>query len=402
MMYEYFTGTENGEQVRAEARAFIQDYLLPLEREEGIDVGDDPPLELLRRIWKASRQAGLYGAQLPKELDGRGLTVHDQVLLKEDITASGANLSPHVLGELGGPPRVGHIFHVATEQQLESHFLPVIRAERTCCFALTEENAGSDASRLATRAERHGDHYILNGKKRFISGAPYSDFAILMAVTDPDAGARGVTAFLVDFDMPGVTIESDYLPISGKRQHADIVLKDVRVPASHVLGEEGRGFYLGMSRINVNRLLHCPTMSGLALQALQASAEYATKREQFGGAITQFQAIQHMLADMSTELHAMRSMMLDVASRIDRGEDTREASAMSKLFCSERAFQIADRAIQIHGGVGLLQGSKVESIFRHLRMYRIVTGTSEIQRNTIAKGYLKRLVDARQGSEKTS
>ena len=390
-MYEYFSGSENGERVRAEARDFIENYLKPLEAEHGIDFESEPSMDLLRGIWKASREAGLYGAQLPEEQGGRGLSVYDQCLLKEDVTASGAKLAAHVLGELGGPGRVGHLFHIATEGQLESHFLPVVRAERTVCFALTEPEAGSDASRLTTTAVRDGDDYVLNGHKRFISGAPYADFAILMAVTDANAGPRGVTAFLVDFDLPGVTVGADYTPISGKRIHADIVLKDVRVPATQVLGGEGQGFFLGMSRITVNRLLHCPTMTGLAIQSLDAAAHYATRRQQFGQPIAGFQAIQHMLADMVTELHAARSMMLDVARRIDNGQDTREASAMSKLFCSEKAFAIADRAIQVHGGVGLMQGSTVEWVFRMLRMYRIVTGTSEIQRNTIAKGYLKRL-----------
>ncbi|MFL1407194.1 acyl-CoA dehydrogenase family protein [Marinobacter sp. M1N3S26] len=390
-MFMTFTGSENGEQVRREALAFIEDYLKPLEREHGITHESEVPMDLLRQIWKDSREAGLYGAQLPEKLGGRGLTIYDQCLLKEDIVSAGAVLGGHVLGELGGPPRVGHLFQFASEAQLESHFLPVIRAERTCCFALTEPNAGSDASRLATQAVKDGDDYILNGHKRYISGAPYSDFAILMAVTDPDAGAKGVTAFLVDFSMPGVSLNSDYLPISGQRSHADIILENVRVPASHIVGGLGRGFLLGMSRINVNRLLHCPTMLGLARQALMEAATYASGREQFGTPIASFQAIQHMLADMATELHAARSMMLDVASRLDRGEDTREASAMCKLFASERAFQIADRALQIHGGVGLMKGSKVEFIFRALRMFRIVTGTSEIQRNTIAKGMLKEL-----------
>lgn len=398
-MYERFTASENGEKVRAEARTFIQEYLIPMEKEAGIGLLDDPPMELLRQIWRASRDAGLYGAQLPEKLGGRGLTVRDQCLLKEDITASGATLSAHVLGELGGPPRIGHLFHIATQEQMESHLLPVIRAERTCCFALTEPGAGSDASHLSTRAVRDGDDFVINGLKRFITGAPYADFAVLMAVTDENAGAGGVTAFLLDFDLPGVRIECDYAPISGKRHHADIVLEDVRVPASAILGEEGQGFKLGMSRINVNRLLHCPTMSGLALRALKLSAEYACTREQFGGPIARFQAIQHMLADMATELHAMRSTIVDVAARIDAGQDTREASAMAKLFCSERAFAIADRAVQIHGGVGIIQGSPVEWIFRMLRQYRIVTGTSEIQRNTIAKGYLKRFGEARPGRE---
>ncbi|GGO81846.1 acyl-CoA dehydrogenase [Marinobacterium nitratireducens] len=390
-MFEIFTGSETGEQVRREAQEFIESYLKPLEQEHGITYESVVPIELLRQVWKASREAGLYGAQLPEELGGRGLSVYDYCLLKEDIVSAGAKLGSHVLGELGGPPRVGHLFKFATEEQLHSHFLPVVRAERTCCFALTEPNAGSDASRLETRAVKDGDHFVLNGQKRYISGAPYSDFAILMAVTDPDAGAKGVTAFLVDFDMPGVSLNSDYMPISGQRSHADIHLDNVRIPASHIIGGLGRGFLLGMSRINVNRLLHCPTMLGLARQALMEAVTYASRREQFGTPIASFQAIQHMLADMATELHAARSMMFDVAARLDRGEDTREASSMCKLYSSERAFQIADRAVQIHGGAGLMKGSKVEWIFRALRMYRIVTGTSEIQRNTIAKGLLKDL-----------
>ncbi|MBY4897012.1 acyl-CoA dehydrogenase [Cupriavidus sp. AU9028] len=165
-------------------------------------------------------------------------------------------------------------------------------------------------------------------------------------------------------------------------------MHEVRVPAANLIGREGDGFRIAMNRINVNRLLHCPTMIGLARQALRHTIAYANTRRQFGGPISRFQAIQHMIADMATALYACEQMVLATATRTDAGEDIRTEASMCKLFVSERCFEIADKAVQIHGNVGVTRNHPVEFVFRRLRMYRIVTGTSEIQRNTVAKGVL--------------
>jgi alkylation response protein AidB-like acyl-CoA dehydrogenase len=209
-----------------------------------------------------------------------------------------------------------------------------------------------------------------------------------MCVTDPDRGAEGISAIFIDLDSPGVRLVHDCVPMTGQYVDADIVLDQVRVPKKNLIGKEGQGFKIAMNRVSVNRLLHCPTMIGLARQAFRLAVDYAKHRQQFGGPISRFQAIQHMLADMATALYACEQMVLATAERADSGEDVRDAASMCKLFVSERCFEIADKAMQIHGNVGVTKNHPVEFIFRRLRLYRIVTGTSEIQRNTIAKGIL--------------
>ena len=325
---------------------------------------------------------------LPETLGGAGLGVADLCALKEAAVLTGSPLAPHILGELSGPPRVGHLFKVANQYQVETFLGPICRAEKAVCFALTEAEAGSDATAIGTEARLEGEHYVLNGAKRYISGAPYADLGVLLAVTGPDRGPQGISAFFIDLHAEGVAIDSDYSVMSGGGAHGNILLKDVRVQVANRIGEEGAGFKLAMGRITLNRLLHCPTMLGMAGLALNLSLDYARTRKQFGQPIAMFQSINHMLADMATELYAARSMMYATAANNDAGGDIKVQAPMCKLYASETAFRIADRAVQIHGGAGLIKGHPVEWIFRASRMMRILTGTSEIQRNTIAKGIL--------------
>ncbi|ERH48797.1 acyl-CoA dehydrogenase [Ectopseudomonas chengduensis] len=368
--------------------AFVRDELDPLAKREGIFWGEPVAKSLLRDIWSRSCELGFYNAMLPETLGGAGLGVADLCALKEAAVLTGSPLAPHILGELSGPPRVGHLFKVANQYQVETFLGPICRAEKAVCFALTEAEAGSDATAIGTEARLEGEHYVLNGAKRYISGAPYADLAVLLAVTGPGRGPQGISAFFIDLHAEGVAIDSDYSVMSGGGAHGNILLKDVRVPVANRIGEEGAGFKLAMGRITLNRLLHCPTMLGMAGLALNLSLDYARTRKQFGQPIAMFQSINHMLADMATELYAARSMMYATAANNDAGGDIKVQAPMCKLFASETAFRIADRAVQIHGGAGLIKGHPVEWIFRASRMMRILTGTSEIQRNTIAKGIL--------------
>lgn len=368
--------------------SFIRDEIAPLEQREGILWGEPVPRSLLRDLWKRSCELGFYNVMLPEALGGAGLNAAELCAVKEAAALSGSPLAPHLLGELSGPPRIGHLFRVASEYQVESFLRPVCRAEKAVCFALTEAEAGSDATAISTEARREGEHYVLRGAKRYISGAPYADLAVLLAVTGPGRGPQGISAFFVDLGAEGVRVESDYSVMSGGGAHGNILLEDVRVPLENRIGDEGAGFKLAMGRITLNRLLHCPTMLGMAGLALNLSMEHARNRKQFGQPIAMFQAINHMLADMATELYAARSMMYATAANNDAGGDIKVQAPMCKLFASETAFRIADRAVQIHGGAGLIKGHPVEWLFRATRMMRILTGTSEIQRNTIAKGIL--------------
>lgn len=367
---------------------FLTNDLATFEKDNGIDWDTSVPHEKLRAVWKMSAARGFYSYLLPKELGGQGLSVADICAVREAALMTGTVLAPHVLGDLSGPPRIGHLFKHANDDQVEAFLKPIQSAERAVCFALTEAGAGSDAASIKTKAEKREGGYVLNGVKRFISGGSFADFAIVLAVTDPDAKGRGISAFFVDLHSKGVSKRTDYEVLSGKGSHADLVFDDVHVPDANLIGEEGTGFRLGMARISVNRLLHCSTMMGYARLALTLSVERADGRQQFGRSIGSFQAIQHILADMATDLYAGRSMMFDAARRLDEGHDIRTEAAMCKLFCAENGFRIADRAMQVHGGVGLLKGGPIEYIFRNLRTFRIVTGTSEIQKNTIAKSLL--------------
>jgi len=375
--------------LRDTLQRYLQDELIPMEKELGLGYEDKFSRELVRSVWRRSHALGLYGPQLPTDLGGQGLSYRALCVLKDDVAASGAILFPHVLGDWGGPSRIGSLAQYATPYQRERYILPVVNAELGACFAMTEPQSGSDATRLQTTAVIDGDDYIVSGTKHYISASTFADFAVVMCATDPDKGADGISALLVDLDQPDVTLTYDCVPMTGQYVDADIVFDQVRVPRRNLIGEPGQGFRIAMNRVSVNRLLHCPTMIGLARQALRLALEYAHYRQQFGGPISRFQAIQHMLADMATALYACEQMVLATAERADAGEDVRETASMCKLFVSERCFEIADKAMQIHGNVGVTKNHPVEFIFRRLRLYRIVTGTSEIQRNTIAKGLLR-------------
>jgi len=388
-----FEGSERTAQLIAQVTAFLTGELADLAREHQIDSEHGAARELLQRVWKRSRELGFYGMTLPEKMGGLGLSVLDHVLVKEAIYATGSPFAPHVFGELSGPPRVGALARFATPWQMQHFILPVAQAEKAICFALTEEQAGSDAGAVQTHAVKDGEDYIVNGRKRFISGAPFADFAVLVCSTaanaaDPDPKKREVSALFVDLKAPGVRVESGYKTMAGQASTGNIVFENARVPAAALIGEPGRGLGLALGRITVNRLLHCPAMIGLATLALRDARDHALSRKQFGRAIGQFQAIQHALADMATELAAARALMLHTARQLDAGADGRAESAMAKLFCSETAFRVADRAVQVLGGEGIVQGSRVEFLFRMLRMYRVLTGTSEIQKNTIAKELL--------------
>lgn len=368
---------------------FVREELLPLEQAHNVQYEGQPSKELLKQVWKRSAELGFYGLMLPVEQGGAGFSAEQMCRIKEAAAGSGAVLSQHILGELSGPPRIGYLFKVATPDQVERFLRPICQAELAVCFALTEEQAGSDAAAIQASAIREGDHYVLTGRKRFISGAPYADVAIILAVTDPAAGSKGISAFFVDMHDPGMRVVCDYVAMHGQASHADLEMQALRVPAANLIGDEGEGFKLGIGRINFNRLLHCATMIGFADLALRLSVQRATQRTQFGRSIGQFQAIAHMLANMATDLQAARAMTLEAARQLDAGATLRMEASMCKLFVSEAAFRIADQAVQVHGGTGLVRGNPVEWLFRMLRMMRILTGTSEILRNTVAKELLE-------------
>ncbi|WP_406066153.1 acyl-CoA dehydrogenase family protein [Streptomyces sp. NBC_01077] len=367
-------------------RAYLADELIPYEREHGITAETKLDRTTLEHVWKRSTELGFYGISLPPELGGQGLSFYELCALKEELTASGAALSHSVLGDMGGPLRVGAIVKYATDEQRERYLMPVVRGERACCFSITEEDAGSDVRRMTTTATPDRDTYVLNGKKVFSSAAPFADFAIVVARM---AGTEeAYSAFLVDLDTPGCTVLDGEVPMSGQQMEGDLVFEDCRIPAANLLGEIGQGLRIGIGRITLNRLLHCPSLIGAARRAWDLSVQYAMNRVVFDQPLLAHQAINHKIAEMATEIYAARAMVLATAAKADRGDNVSVEANMCKLFTSEASFRVADQAVQIHGKAGLTRGHEVEQIFRSLRMFRIVTGTTEIHKNAIAKGLI--------------
>lgn len=279
---------------------------------------------------------------------------------------------------------------LAGSEAVRLRLLPAVRkGEAIAAFAITEPDAGSDASAIKTTARREGDHYILDGEKTFISNAGIADFYTVFAKTDAEKGTKGISAFVVERDSPGFSFEGS-IELIAPHPIGKISFNGCRIPASNLLGEEGQGFRIAMTTLDMFRPTVGAAAVGLAGRAMDEAVSYAKRRMQFGKAIAEFQAIQIKLADMATELDAARLLVHRAAWKKDNLADrvTKEA-AMAKLFATEAAQRIIDQAVQIHGGTGVVLGSVVEKLYREVRALRIYEGTSEIQRLVIAGQLLK-------------
>ncbi|MES4907146.1 MULTISPECIES: acyl-CoA dehydrogenase family protein [unclassified Streptomyces] len=373
-------------------RDYLDGELAAHERERGLTHASRLTRADLEPVWHRSRELGFYGIHLPEAYGGQNLTHTQLAALKEEIGASGRVLAHSVLGDMGGPLRAGDILKHATEHQLDTYLLPLIRGERACCFSLTETDAGSDVRSMRTVAVRDpdSDGYRLTGHKVFSSAGPFADFAIVVArmagTGEQDGDKPQFSAFLVDLDSPGCRVEDGATPMSGEHIESDIILDDCHVPAANLLGEEGKGMRIALGRVTTNRLLHCPTVLGATRRALALTLDRTRTRKVAGGQpLLMLQAIQHKVADMASEFYAARSMTYAALAALDEGRKAHAEAFMCKLFVAESAFRILDEAVQIHGKEGLTQGNEIEYLFRKIRMFRVLTGTSEIQRNGIAK-----------------
>ncbi|ASU57720.1 acyl-CoA dehydrogenase [Nocardiopsis dassonvillei] len=364
-------------------RDYLSGELADYEEELGLTPEAELRRSMLEPVWRRSRELGFYGVHLPEHLGGQGLSHTELAALKEEVGASGRVLATSVLGDMGGPLRIGAIFEHATEYQTEKYLLPVVRAERACCFSMTEDDAGSDVRRMRTTATPVAGGYRVTGHKVFSTGGTFADFSILVARLD--SSDDRYCAFFVDLDSPGCRVTPGRTPLSGQNIESDVVLQDCFVPSENLLGEEGQGLRIALGRVTTNRLLHCPTALGAARRAIRLALDFASTRQVSGGLLIEKQAIQHKLADMATDFYAARSMTYDALAALDAGERPRVESFMCKLFVAERAFAIADQAMQIHGKAGMVRGAPVDVIWRQLRMFRVLTGASEIQRNGIIR-----------------
>jgi acyl-CoA dehydrogenase len=374
--------------LRRRVADFVRDEVLPVESD--ITEGDfDQILEGLR---KKARDAGLWTPHLPEEWGGLGAGPLGMALISQECGVSGlASLALNAMAPDEGNMHL--LLHAGTEEQKERYLRPLAAAEVRSCFAMTEQAAGSDPTLLRARAVEDGGGWVIDGEKWFISGASGAAFAIVVAVTDPDAENRYVrhSLFLVDADNPGwkVIREIPVMGTEGPGGHCEVRLEHCRVPADAMLGDRGMGLALAQARLGPARLAHAMRWIGVAQRALDLAARRALEREAFGRRLAEHQAVQWMLADSGTQLYAARLMVLHAASKIEAGEDFRQEVAFVKVFVSEALGDIVDRALQIHGSLGYSGDLPLERFYRDARAARIYDGPSEVHRMVIARNLLK-------------
>jgi acyl-CoA dehydrogenase len=339
------------------------------------------------------RDLGLFGVSIPKQYGGLGLGALGVCMVVEEMSKTNACFRTRI-GTNTGIGSQGILID-GTEEQKQKYLPKLASGEWTACFALTEPEAGSDAAAIRTSAVLDGDHWVLNGVKQYITNGNIADLATVFAVTDPEKRARGgITAFLVEKGFPGFSVGAidDKMGNRGC-QTCKLHFDDCRVPRENVVGGEpgvGQGFKTAMKTLDKGRLTMGASALGAAQKLLELSVDYAKQRVQFGSPIGRFQAIQIMLADMATEIYAARQMLYHAAwLRDERGTAVIKEASMVKLFCTEMAGRAADKAVQIHGGMGYMKDLPVERFYRDLRLTRIYEGTSEIQRMVIARNLLK-------------
>ncbi len=378
------------EELRALVRRFVDTELLPWE--DHVERYDGLPDDVERTLRAKAVELGLNAVGMPREVGGGGLSTLGQAIVEEELSRAGSGLAEVA-------PNPSNILLACNPEQRERFLLPCVRGERQDCFALTEPNAGSDAAGMEAHASRIDGGWVVNGNKRFISHGDTADFAIFFAVTDPGAERDRVTAFLIEKGTPGFSVGQIHETMGhrGYRQ-AELVCADCRVPDQNVLGDVGKGFDLARDWLREGRIMTAARCIGPAGRALELAREYALDRRQFNRPIADFQAIQFMLADCAVDLFASRTMTYEAARLVDRGASVREvnaAAAMVKVFASEALGRIADRAVQILGGMGYMQETVVERIYRNARIERIWEGTSEIQRSIIARALLRHGIGVR-------
>ena len=367
-------------------RAFVENELYPHEAE--VERTGHLRLDLIKELQAKAIEAGLYAANMPAEVGGAGLDTLSWLLYEKELGR--ANYALHWTCVA----RPSNILLAGTPEQKEKYLYPCIRGETWDCLAMTEPGAGSDLRGMKATARQDGDDWILNGTKHFISHADIAGFAIVFMASGEEETSRGkrkkITAFFVDKGTPGFTVRDGYRNVS-HRGYTNAILEfdDCRLPKEQILGEVHKGFEVANSWLGATRLQVASTCLGRAERALQHAIEYAASREQFGQQIGKFQGVSFKLADMAMELKAAELLTREAGWKYDQGTVTDEDMAMAKLKATEVLAFIADEAIQIHGGMGLMDDLPLERIWRDARVERIWEGTSEIQRHIISRALLR-------------
>jgi acyl-CoA dehydrogenase len=364
-------------------REFVNREVIP--REDEIEESDAVPGFLREEAAKM----GLFGYALPEEHGGLGFDMEEEVRLCFEV----GRTSPAFRSLFGTNNGIAGqtIANYGTEEQKQRYLPALASGEAVGCFALTEAEAGSDPSGLRTRARRDGDEYVINGSKRFITNAELSTVFVVFARTDPDAvGTKGISAFLVDAGTPGLSLGPHDRKMGQQGAWtSEVFFDDVRVPASALIGgEEETGFRAAMKSLAKGRLTIAGLCVGMAERIVEEATAYALDNRQGGTPIGEFQLVQELLADSETEARAGRALVLETARAYDAGTDVRQGPAVAKLFASRMVNQVADRGVQVLGGMGYMRGVPVERFYRDARLYRIYEGTDEIQKLVIARQML--------------
>ena len=383
-----FGMTEEQSMIVDTTRAFVEKEIYP--HELAVERSGHLDMDLVREIQKKAIDAGLYAANMPEEVGGAGLDTLTWLMYEKELGR--ANYALHWTAVA----RPSNILLAGTDEQKEKYLYPCMKGEKWDCLAMTEPGAGSDLRGMTASAREDGGDYVLNGTKHFISHADIADFSIVFMATGEEDTPRGpkkkITAFFVDKGTPGFTIRDGYQNVS-HRGYTNAVLEfdDCRLPKSAILGEVDKGFEVANTWLGATRLQVAATCLGRAERALQHATEYAAERKQFGQKIGKFQGVSFKLADMATELKAANLLTWEAGWKFDQGTVTESDMSMAKLKATEMLAFVADEAIQIHGGMGLMDELPLERIWRDARVERIWEGTSEIQRHIISREMLRAL-----------
>ena len=365
---------------------FIERELRPLEDSELDRERDEVPLELRERVRKRSAELGFYAADFPEDLGGSGLPQLGMVLLREAAARSGCRLAAFATYGPEGPTGV---LLSGTDEQKKKYLSPLISADTSMCFALTEPDAGSDAQNIKTTATKDGDEWVLNGNKHFITNGRHADYALVFAANDRSKKAQGgITAFIVEKGTPGFEVGRGQIGmVEGEGQY-ELIFDDCRVGEQQILGgpaNAGMGFYSAMQFLAMGRLSIGAMCNGIAEYCLNLGIDYAKERTAFDRPIGKNQYIQGHIVDSLVELKAAKLMTYECAWRYDQGEAVIQESSIVKLYSAEMVNRVVDRMIQVHGGMGWMRELPLERIYRLVRIFTLVEGTSEIQKYIIAK-----------------
>jgi alkylation response protein AidB-like acyl-CoA dehydrogenase len=374
--------SEDEQLFRSTVRQFAQESIAPHVRTM------DEEQKFLPGLLPQLFQLGLMGIEIPVEYGGSGGTFFEAILAVEEISA--VDPSVGVLVDVQNTLCINALLRWATPEQ-KKQYLPRLATDTVGAYALSEAGSGSDAFALQMRAEQHGDHFLLNGQKLWITNALEAGLFIVFATIDAAAGYKGITAFLVDKGTPGFSIgkKEDKLGIRASST-CELIFEDCKIPAANILGEVGKGYKIAIETLNEGRIGIGAQMLGLAQGAWQHAARYATERRQFGKAIAEFQAVQFTLAEMATDIEATRLMVYNCARLKDQGLGFLKEAAMCKYFASQVAERVASQAVEIYGGYGFVKDYPVEKYYRDAKIGKIYEGTSNMQLATIAKLTLAR------------